>query len=107
MSFSKREQEKLKSILRQAYQEKEKRRIDELSQDDLMHRLRQSGTIQPNPQFLTVFEEFIWQLAPVTSLLILALTGILLVLDLASGYDVFHLLMNGTEEFTWSQMFGV
>ena len=107
MKFSKQEQEKLKSILRQAYQEKEKPRIDELWQDDLMHRILGLAKIQSTPRFLTMFEKFVWQLAPVISLLILALTGVLLVLDLASGYDVFQFLLNGKEEFSLSQMFGV
>ena len=40
MSFSKQEQEKLKGILRQAYQEKENLEIGDLWPDDLMHRLR-------------------------------------------------------------------
>jgi len=106
MSFSKQEQEKLKSILRQAYQEKENLEIGDLRQDDLRHRLREFGAIQSAPRFLTMFEQIVWQLAPVISLLILALTGVLLVLDLAPGYDVFQLLMNGKEEITLSQMVG-
>jgi hypothetical protein len=107
MSFSKQEQEKLKGILKQAYQEKENLEIGELWRDDLRERLRGIGSIQPIPQFLTMFAQFVWQLAPVISLLILALTGVLLALDLTSGYDVFQLLLNGKEEFTLSQMLGV
>lgn len=107
MRLSKQEQEGLKGILKQAYQEKENLEIDDRWQDDLRHRLRGIGTIQPIPRFLTLFAQFLWQLAPVISLLILALTGVLLALDLTSGYDVFQLLMNGREEITLSQMLGV
>ena len=107
MSFSKQEQEKLKGILKQAYQEKENLEVGDLWQDDLRDRLRGIGGIQPDPRFLTVFAQFVWQLAPVISLLILALTGVLLALDLTSGFDVFQLLMNGKEELTLSQMLGV
>ena len=107
MKFSKPAQEKLKNILRQAYQEKEKPIIDELWKDDLMHRILGLAKIQSTPRFLTMFEKLVWQLAPVISLLILALTGVLLVLDLSSGYDVFHFLLNGKEEFSLSQMFGI
>jgi hypothetical protein len=106
MSFSKQEQEKLKSIMRQAYQEKENLEIGDLGQDDLMLRIWEFGAIQSAPRFLTMFEQIVWQLAPVISLLILALTGVLLVLDLTPGYDVFQLLMNGKEEITLSQMVG-
>jgi hypothetical protein len=107
MNFSRTEQEKLKGILRQAYQEKEKPRIDELWQDDLMHRILGLAKIQSASRFLTMFEKFVWQLAPIIFLLILALAGVLLLLDLTSGYDVFQFLLNGREEFTLSQMFGV
>jgi len=107
MSFSKHEQEKLKSILKEAYRDKENAEIGTLRQEELMHRLRGIGARQPMPRFLTMFAQFVWQLAPVISLLILALTGVLLALDLTSGYDVFQLLMNGREEFTLSEMLGV
>jgi len=107
MSFSKEEQEKLKSVLRQAYRDKENLEIGVLRQEVFRDRLREIGTIQPTPRFLTTFAQFVWQLAPAISLLILALTGVLLALDLTSGYDVFQLLMNGKEEFTLSQTLGV
>jgi hypothetical protein len=106
MSFSKEEQEKLKGILRQAYRGKENLEMGDLWPDSLMHRIREFATIQSAPRFLTMFEQIVWQLAPVISLLILALTGVLLVLDLAPGSDVFQLLMNGKEEITLSQMLG-
>lgn len=107
MSFSKQEQEKLKSTLRQAYQGKEKIEVGDLCPDDLMQRIWELGTIPSTPRFLTMFEQLVWRLAPVSSLLILALTGVLLAIDLASGSDVFQLLLNGKEEFPLGQMFGV
>jgi len=107
MSFSKQEQEKLKGILKQAYREKENVEIGDQWRDDLRERLRGINTTQPVPQFLTMFAQFVWRLAPVITLLILALTGVLLALDLTSGYDVFQLLLNGKEEFILSQMIGV
>ena len=107
MSFSKPEQEKLKGILKQAYRERENLEISDLWRGDLRDRLREISTLQPAPQFLTMFSQFVWRLAPVITLLILALTGVLLTLDLTSGYDVFQLLLNGKEEFILSQMIGI
>ena len=107
MSFSKPEQEKLKSLLRKAYQARENLELGELWPADLRDRLRGIGIQQPIPRFLPVFAQFVWRLAPVISLLIVALTGILLALDWTSGYDAFQLLMNGREEFTLSPMLGV
>jgi hypothetical protein len=107
MSFSKQEREKIKSVLREAYQEKENLEIGELREYDLMHGIWDFVTMPSTPRFLTVFEQFVWQLVPLTSLLILILTGLLLLLDWASGYDVFQLLTNGKEEFSLSQMLGV
>jgi hypothetical protein len=106
MSFSKEEQERLTGILRQAYPKKENPEMGDLWTDDLMRRIGEFGAIQSAPRFLTMFEQIVWQLAPVISLLILALTGVLLVLDLAPGSDVFQFLMNGKEEITLSQMLG-
>jgi hypothetical protein len=107
VSFSKQEQEKLKSILRQTYRDKESLEVGGLRPEDFRDRLTEIGTIQPIPEFLAVFAQFVWRLAPVISLLILAFTGVLLALDLTSGYDVFQVLMNGREEPTLSQMLGI
>jgi len=107
MSFTKHERERLRDILKRAYRGKENLELGELRWDDLRDSLRSADTIQPMPRFLMVFAQFVWQIAPVVSLLILALTGVLLALDLTSGYDVFQLLLNGKEEFTLSQMLGI
>jgi hypothetical protein len=107
MTFSKVQQEKLKNILKRAYREKEKLEISDSWQDGFMLRLRELGEIPSAPQFLPIFEQSIWRLVPVTGLLILALLLVLLTLDFTPGFDVFQLLMNGKEEFTLPQMFGV
>ena len=100
------EHEKLKRILTQAYQEKEKIEVGDLWPEGIMRRIREFGAIQPTPGFLEMFEPFVWRLAPVVSLLILGLIVVLLALDFTSGYDVFQLLMNGKEELTLAQMLG-
>jgi hypothetical protein len=108
MRRAKREQEKLNSILRQAYQEKEKLEVGEPSRDEILRRIRQLGVQVPSPRFLPLFEQLVWRLAPVTCLfifLLLALIAVIPLFDGSSGYDVFQQLSNEKEELTWVQMF--
>ena len=106
MIFAKDERERLTRILKQAYQEKEKVEVGDLRPEDIMRCIREVSEIQPAPRFLEMFEPFLWRLAPVVCLLILALAAMLLALDVTSGYDVFEILMNGKGELTLAQMFG-
>jgi hypothetical protein len=100
MSFSKEERERLKTILKQAYLEKEDIVVDDLRADDLMRRIRGLGTIQAAPRFHDIFGQLVWRLAPVACFLMIILAAILVNLDFLSEYNVFQLLMNETKEVT-------
>jgi len=103
-----REQEKLKTILRQAYREKENLEVADLSREEIMQRVLQMGAPVPSPRFLPLFGEWVWRLTPVTCLfilLLLALIAAIPVFDLSSPQDVFQQLANEKEELTWVQMF--
>jgi hypothetical protein len=107
MTPRKPEHEVLKEILRLAYQEKESLEVGDRWQGEVMHRLRKLGVIQPTPGFLEMLESFIWRLVPVTCLLILVVTGVLVASDFTSEYEVIQLLMNGTEELILPPFFGL
>ena len=98
-------EEKLKGILRQAYQEKEKIEVADVAPEDIMRRIRKLGTLQPAPRFLEMFGSFVWRLAPIICLLIFVLTAVSLAVDFVPSHDVFQVLMNGREELTLVQLF--
>jgi hypothetical protein len=97
--------ERLKGILRQVYQEKEKIGIVDAEPGEIMRRIRKIGALQPAPSFIEMFGSFVWRLAPIICLLILVLTAVSLAVDFASRHDVFQVLMNGREELTLVQLF--
>jgi len=107
MTSRKPEHEVLKEILRLVYQEKESLEVGDQWQGEVMRRLRNFGAIQPTPGFLEMLESFIWRLVPVTCLLVLVLTAVLVASDFSSEYEVIQLLMNGTEELILPQFFGL
>ena len=98
-------EEKLKGLLRQVYQEKEKIEVADVAPEDIMRRIRKLGALPPGPSFLEMFGSFVWRLAPIVCLLILVLTAVSLSVDFAPRHDVFQVLMNGREELTLIQLF--
>ena len=107
MTPRKPENEVLKEIFRLAYLDKENLEVGDQWQGEVMRRLRKLGAIQPTPGFLEMLESFIWRLVPVTCLLILLLTAVLVVSDFTSEYEVIQLLMNSTEELIMPQFYGL
>ena len=107
MTPSKHEDEALRHVLRRAYQERVKVEVTDQWQKEVMRRIRELGEIEASPSFLAMFEQLVWRLVPVTCLLILGLTVLLSSFDFISGYDLIQLLMNGTEEITLNQFFGL
>ena len=99
--------EVLQAILRKAYQEKENVEVGDQWQQEVMRRVREVGALQPTPSFPEMLEQLVWRLAPVTCLLIFGLTVLFAVSDFTSGYEVFQLLNNGTEELTFAQFVGL
>lgn len=107
MTSSKDEHDELKEILRRAYRDKENVELGDQWQEEVMRRIRDLGEIEDRPSPLVMFEQFVWRLAPLTCLLIVGLTVLLSNFDFVSGDDVIQLLMNGTEEITLNQFFGL
>lgn len=107
MNSSEQKDERLLKILRQAYLEKEKLEAGNRWQDDVMQRIRKIRESEVAPSSPVVFGQFAWKLAPVTVLLILALTAFLVGSGLTSGYAVFEFVLDGTEELTLMQMFTI
>ena len=99
--------DRLQEILGQAYREKEEIIVGDQWQDEVMRRVRELGPIQSTPRFAEFLEQFIWRLAPAACLLILALTALLIFSDFSSEYELYQMLMNGIEEQTFAQLFGL
>lgn len=102
MSSPKTEDEVLKAILKKAYQQKEEVEVGDQWQKHAMQSVRELGPLEPTVSFAVMLEQLVWRLAPVTCLLILGLAVLFAFVDFTSGYDVFQLLMNGTEEITFT-----
>ena len=107
MNSAKTEHEMLQEILRKAYREKENVEVGDQWQQEVMRSVRTLGALQPTPSFPEMLEQLVWRLAPVTCLLIFGLTVLFAVSDFTSGYEVFQLLNNGTEELTFALFAGL
>ena len=105
MNSLKQNHEKLRVLLRQAYQERVKPEVGGLWIEGIMCRIRELGTTMPVPHFWEMFEPFIWRLAPFVCILILTLAVVLITFHLTIGYDPFQVFMNGKEEITLAQLF--
>lgn len=99
--------EALKKILRKAYYEKENVEVSEQWRLNVMHRIRSLGPLKSTPNYLTLFEQFLWRLTPATCFLVLILVTLLLKFDFTPEYDVFTSFINDMEELSLLQLFGV
>ena len=68
------ENESLRKAFRDAYAAKEREETGDGWQSAVMKRVRRMGPLTPASNFLPAFEHFVWRLAPVSCLLVLALT---------------------------------
>lgn len=96
--------EVLKKILFQAYHEKEKLKLSDRWQADVMRRVRNSGPLTSPPAPLMQFGQFVWRLAPVTCLLIAVSAAVLLKFDFISDYRTLISFITDTEEISLVQL---
>ena len=107
MKFPKKIHERLKELLAIAYHEKERPDVDDLWQMRVMSHIRSLGPVRSGRGYITLFEQSVWRLVPVTGLLILILVALLLTLDFMPDYEMARIFIDDPVEFTVVQWFGV
>jgi hypothetical protein len=100
------ENEALKKAFRHAYFEEEKASAGEAWPSQIMRRVRKIGPLGKNAGFWPAFEHLVWQLVPVSCLLVVALTVLLLSMDLDLGHDYVRTVTAELQKPSLSQMFG-
>lgn len=94
----------LKNILFQAFHEKDKPEVGDAFRLQVMTQVRKLGPLSSRLDFPILFERFVWRLAPVTGLLIIAGLAILLKFDFTPDYNVFLSFVTDTGEIGLSQL---
>jgi hypothetical protein len=101
------ENETLKKAFRDAYQAKEGEIAGEDWSSRVMSRIRLIGPLGPATSFWSAFEHLVWRLAPVSCLLVLVATLLLLNMQTDLAYDSLGTWMAGMEETTLAELFGL
>jgi len=81
------ENESLRKAFREAYSAKRTGETGEEWQSQAMRRIRQIGPLRPAAGFWPAFESMVWRLVPVSCLLVIALTLLLMNIDFAESND--------------------
>ncbi len=100
------QREKLEGLLREAYRARGHMEVGGGWQRRLMARVREIGPLQPEAQFLPSFEQLVWRLAPVISLLAIVLIAVFIEIEIASWEDPIQLFVNSAEESMLAHLFG-
>ncbi len=79
--------ESLKKAFREAYSAKSGGETGQEWQSQAMKRIRQIGPLRPAPDFWPAFETLVWRLTPVSCVLVLVLTFILVNMDFDADSD--------------------
>jgi hypothetical protein len=99
------ENEALKKAFQHAYLAKESAVSGETWRSQIMRRVRKIGPLESSAGFWPAFEHLVWSLVPVICLLIVALTALLLSLDLDLGHDYLGTVTAELEKPTLSELF--
>jgi len=96
--------ETLKSMMLQAYHEKEKLDSDDRWHLNVMGLVRKIGPLPVKPDPLVQFGQFVWRLSPVTCLLIVMSAAVLLKFDFTPDYNVLIAFITDVEEVSLVQL---
>jgi hypothetical protein len=100
------ENEVLKARFRDAYFAREREDIPEEWSNRAMKQIRRLGPLGPGSTFWPAFEHLVWRLAPVTCLLVIALTFFFLKTDWDPGQDYLSMWTADRGSQTLSELFG-
>ena len=100
------ENDALKKALQHAYLAKERAISGKTWRSQVMRRVREIGPLESSGGFWHAFEHLVWRLVPVSCLLIVALTALLLSMDLDLGHDYLGKVTAELEKPTLSELFG-
>jgi hypothetical protein len=97
---------KIRKMLSDAYWGKEDLSIDNGWQDKLMSRIREMGSVPTKALFWPAFEQLVWRIAPVTCVMVVAVTAVLVRLYITTQYNGLQLIASYVEELVIKQIFG-
>ena len=100
------ENEAVKKAFQHAYLAKERAAPGETWRSQVMRRVREIGPLESSAGFWPAFEHLMWRLVPVSCLLVLALTTLLLSLNLDLGHDYLGTVTVELEKPSLSELFG-
>jgi hypothetical protein len=100
------ENESLKRAFRKAYFAKERAATGETWRSQIMRRVREIGPLESSAGFWPSFEHLVWRLVPVSCLLVVALTVLLLSMGPDFGHDYVGTVTAELEKPTLSEMLG-
>jgi hypothetical protein len=101
------ENEFLKKAFREAYSARGRGETGEGWQPGVMRRIRQLGPLRPATGFWPAFESVVWRLAPVSGLLVIALTLLLMNIDFGDSNDYLGTVTVDFEQPTLVEFFGL
>jgi hypothetical protein len=97
---------RIREALGAAYRGRERFSTDDLWEARVMGHVRSLGTPASPPRFSALFGRFVWRLAPVACVLIIALTAGLVNLDYAPEYEITTAFMTDPIVSTVEQLWG-
>jgi hypothetical protein len=99
------EKEALKKAFRHAYWAKERAVTGETWRSQIMRRVREIGPLESSAGFWPAFEHLVWRLVPVSCLLVVALTALLLSMSPDLGHDYLGTVTAELEKPALSELF--
>jgi hypothetical protein len=100
------ENEALRKAFRDAYFAKEGPAAGKAWRSQVMKRVRSIGPLESSVGFWPAFENLVWRLVPVSCILVVALTVLLLSMDAVLGHDYLGTVTAELDQPTLSELLG-
>ncbi len=100
------ENEALKTVFRKAYFAMEERGSGDAWRDRAMRQVRQIGPLNRRSSFWPAFEHMVWRLAPVSGILIIVLSALILNVNPDAGYDYLGSVAAELDKPVLAELFG-
>ncbi|MDM8554435.1 hypothetical protein QUF75_06865 [Desulfococcaceae bacterium HSG7] len=110
MKHSRKKNSQLKEMLKSAYDAKAESYFpdtDEQWEMRVMQRIRAMSHADACPDFYSLFNQFVWRLAPVSVIIIVALTVIMNSFDILTDLEIASMLADDPMGFSLNQMFNI
>lgn len=97
--------DKVLSVFKEVYHEKEKLYVSDNWQANVMRLIRKNATDHYQISFFDIFQQFVWRIVPVSCVLVLLLSFLMSQNDVLSDYKMVKIFINDPSDLSFLSLY--